>query len=56
MTIVGWDVSEEMLSFFLEAVGNDIVGTSGVVMPVAVERGWRPIISAWVVSTGTVVI
>ena len=56
MTIVGWDVSEEMLGLFLETVGNDVVGTSGVVMPVTVQRGWRPIISAWVVATGTVVI
>ena len=55
VTIAGGDVGEEMFGVLLEAVGNDVVVTSGVVMPVAVERGWRPIISAWVVATGTVV-
>jgi hypothetical protein len=55
VTIVGWDVSEEVLGLFLETVGDDVVGMSGIVMPVTVEGGWRPIIAAWVVATGTVV-
>jgi hypothetical protein len=54
VTIVGGNVTEEVLGLFLETVCDDVVGMSG--MPVLVEGGWRPIMAAWVVATGTVIV
>ena len=55
MTIVCGNVGEEVFGFLLEAVGDDVVVTSGVVVPVGVEGGGRAIITARVVSAGAVV-